>query len=306
MRGLNVICVFCLCLCLAPKVDAQENSNREEARRLFLEGVEHFRGEDYPAALASFEASYQIRESKTVLYNIAMCQQALFRFPEAIDNFEIYLRRWSSQIDPERQQEVRSRIEQMQSRLFLLTIEVSVEGAEVLVDGISRGRSPLDAPIRLGLGSHRVEARLDGYSPATLEVSAPAPGSRTIRLEPEALSQTGTLTVEVDAPLAVLSINGEEVGSVPARRELDPGVYALEISAPGRISHEQEIRIATGQDLRLEIHLERREVVEPRRPFYRRWWFWTTVGVVVSGVVVGATVAATNDDNIGDRDVWLP
>jgi hypothetical protein len=28
------------------------------------------------------------------------------------------------------------------------------------------------------------------------------------------------------------------------------------------------------------------------RPIYKRWWFWTVTGVVVAGVVVGATVGA--------------
>jgi hypothetical protein len=35
-------------------------------------------------------------------------------------------------------------------------------------------------------------------------------------------------------------------------------------------------------------------------PFYTRWWFWTGVGVVVAGGVVGALVARSNRGEVGD------
>ena len=35
---------------------------------------------------------------------------------------------------------------------------------------------------------------------------------------------------------------------------------------------------------------EQANIVEPRRPVYRRWWFWTILGVVVAGAVTAGTV----------------
>jgi hypothetical protein len=45
-----------------------------------------------------------------------------------------------------------------------LTIEVNVAGAEVLIDGVSAGTSPLADAVFVEPGAHRVEAKHEGYA----------------------------------------------------------------------------------------------------------------------------------------------
>jgi hypothetical protein len=36
------------------------------------------------------------------------------------------------------------------------------------------------------------------------------------------------------------------------------------------------------------------------RPFYKQWWFWTAVGVVVAGGTLGTVLALTGEEGIPD------
>ena len=42
--------------------------------------------------------------------------------------------------------------------------------------------------------------------------------------------------------------------------------------------------------------IRQRETPPPSRPFYKRWWFWTAVGVAVAGATVGTVIALQPED----------
>jgi len=281
-----------------------------EARQLFERGVELFSEENYPAALVAFQSSYELRESPVVLFNIAMCQRAIFRFPDAIDSFREYLRRWGEDVGRERRDEVEELVGEMNAQLLLLTVNVSVTGAEVLLDGELVGSAPLSEPLRLGPGEHVVEARAPGHDSARTELTVTGRGERAITLVPRPLHQTGRLRVTADAEGAQLVVDGEEPQQLPTELELSEGAHTIEVTAPDHEARNLEIEIAIGETHNLEVHLEPSEVepgIEPvRRPWYATWWFWTAVGVVVTGGVVAGVVVGTAEDDWGAWDVRLP
>ncbi len=294
---------------LGPSAAAEEG-RFAEARRLFEQGVELFGQENYPAALATFEASYALRESPVVLFNIAMCRRALFRFPEAIDSFETYLQRWGEGLDPEQRAEVDALLAEMRARLFYLTVGASVDGAEVLVDGQRVGQVPLAGPVRLGPGEHVIEARAPQHEPVRERITVTGPGSRTLELTLRRQERPGRVRITADAEGARLRLDGEDRGSLPAELELAPGTYTIEVSAPGFTARREPIEVAAGENRSLELHLEPEAepppAEPPGRPWYRTWWFWTAVGLVVAGGVVAGAVAGTAERDWGTWDVRLP
>jgi hypothetical protein len=70
--------------------------------------------------------------------------------------------------------EVREALEQVRASIGRLRVSANVEGAEVRVNGVLVGRTPLREPMRLGVGRVTVELRLPGYRTATREVSIDA------------------------------------------------------------------------------------------------------------------------------------
>jgi hypothetical protein len=83
-----------------------------QAKARFLEGIELVEQEKYQEALAAFEDSYRIYPKASVLFNIGMCQKALFKWNEAISTFEKYLNS-TDERNPERRLDAEKAIEEM-------------------------------------------------------------------------------------------------------------------------------------------------------------------------------------------------
>ncbi len=212
----------------------------DRARELFVRGTELFRSENYEGALAAFVESYEINAVNSVLYNMAMCQMALFHYVESIGSFRRYLAAGGDRVPAERREEISRHVADMESRLGELRLSGIPEGAEVSLDGelLPRDR----------WASQRVRT----------------------------------------------------------------GRHSLRVAAPGFREQIRQVEVTTGDATVLEIDLELEEspVVPPgRRPVYRRWWFWTIIGVaVVGGAATGVAVGMSNQDELGNGDwnVRLP
>lgn len=61
-----------------------------------------------------------------------------------------------------------------------IVVEVDVEGAEVIVDGVSRGYAPLPGGFDVAAGEHVVEVRASGYEKYVANVVAPAAESTPV------------------------------------------------------------------------------------------------------------------------------
>ena len=67
----------------------------------------------------------------------------------------------------------------------------------------------------------------------------------------------------------------------------------MSVVKEGFSSHEQLVRAEKGQNLNIQVALE--EVQAPTA-FYKKTWFWSTVGaVVLAGAATGIAVAASSD-----------
>ena len=88
---------FLLTSCPVQGGQNKETSHQDavEAENLFEKAVGLFQKEEYEAALENFKASYELKPIVGVLFNIAMCERALFRYADAIRTFEAFL----SQVD---------------------------------------------------------------------------------------------------------------------------------------------------------------------------------------------------------------
>ena len=124
--------------------------------------------------------------------------------------------------------------------------------------------------------------------------------------------------VTVDCPVrgAVVSVDGHEVGRTPLEHALylDPGDHTLRVARAGQALFQRTLSMVNGGHtiLSIPLRLESRRspaapVITPLapaprpRPFYKKWWFWTAVGAVVAGAVVGGVVASQT----GGSD-WVP
>src|SRR5207244_312856 len=86
---------------------------------------------------------------------------------EAVEAFERYLAEGGAEIPARRRMAVRTEIETQSARIGTIDVRTAPLGAEVFVDGVSVGRTPLPKPIRVAAGRHRVQATLAGRGAET-------------------------------------------------------------------------------------------------------------------------------------------
>ncbi|NMC69108.1 MAG: tetratricopeptide repeat protein [Myxococcales bacterium] len=158
-----------------------------EASRSFEIGMRLMEEQNWAGALAAFQRAYDLAPHYAVLFNIGYCQKQLQRYPEALEAFQRYLSEGGDRIRPEKRAEAEQAIADLQIFLSRVRIVVSVDGAQVFVDGVPRGTSPLAEPLVLGAGHHVVEARAAEHRDARAEFDLGGAEEREVTLALERL-----------------------------------------------------------------------------------------------------------------------
>lgn len=126
-------------------------------------------------------------------------------------------------------------------------------GAEVTVNGIVRGRSPIqvkDVP----KGRATVRLRMAGYAEETRELAVNAGDSQTLSVSLKGLA--GTLGLTTLPPGGRLYVNGEFAGKSPVTLfKLAPGDYEVRAEAEGYAPLTRTVTIANGASAREEFRL---------------------------------------------------
>ena len=136
---------------------------KQKAKNLFIKGVESFAVENYPDALTYFQESYDAFAKPNVLYNIGMCHRALFDFKSAINTFQRYLIEAGYDAPPDKYAQVEALIGEMESSLGKVTVTVNENGADIYIDAMKVGVSPMHEIVSLNAGTHLIEAKKEGF-----------------------------------------------------------------------------------------------------------------------------------------------
>ena len=269
----------------APPAPAVEDPAAAEAKKHFQQGIALYNDGNYAAALTEFEAAYRARPAAAVLYNIGLTQKSLFRYVEAIDSIERYLKE-SAQIAPEQRKMAEQQVAEMRALLAPVAITFDPPSAGVLVDGRPLGQ-PL-AGAKLASGSHTIEVSADGYKPQKRDVLVTAGQPLALAFKLDLIPKTAHVHVNASKPNAVVRVDGKSVGVAPLDLELPGGGHQLEVSAAKYNPWRSELVITPGIARTVDANLERTAHV------YEKWYFWTPIAVVVAGAAVGLGVGLTS------------
>ncbi len=136
-----------------------ESQARTEAAERFQKGLAFYGEGDFQLALIEFERAHQLVPDFRVLYNIGQVAIQLGRFARARTALEAYLREGNAQLDEERRAAVSKDLEMLRGRTAFLVVSGAPDGAEVLIDELPQGETPLAGPLLLDAGEHRVVVR---------------------------------------------------------------------------------------------------------------------------------------------------
>jgi hypothetical protein len=254
------------------------------ANEAFQRGLVLTQREAFLDALAAFQEAYRLYPTAAVLYNVAYCQRALGEYVTALATFEDFLSRDLTGVAATRREEAEQFARELRARLAHIVVALPAAqrvGTEVLLDGrpLEIGASG-EANATVNPGRHTLTARRDGYRP--LFDDRRVPDGATVRIDVQLQPMPAHVRVTANVAHAAVRIDGHGVGFSPYDADIDPGPRNLEVIARGYIAHRAALNLLPGQNARVAAQLSAEPIA-----IYRRWWFWSALGVVVTGVVVG-------------------
>ena len=135
-----------------------------------------------------------------------------------------------------------------------VTVQSEPEGAEVLVAGEARGRTPLE--LELMAGSHRIELRHPGFKPWVSDLQARA--NEPVTLGPVRLGlPDGRLAVKSSPSGASVTVGGAYRGRTPLEIDVRPDVpQVVSVQREGFAPAHREVSVAPGGRAAVELALE--------------------------------------------------
>ncbi len=174
-----------------------------------------------------------------------------------------------------------------------LDIRGPYAGAEVFIDGDSKGHLPMD-PIGLEPGEHAVRVSLPGYTELT-EVATVHPGRRTV-LEVNLMAVSMIAHVASQPTGAQVFVDGRFAGNTPVDLDMVEGGHSVRIHEADYRDVVRHVDAVAGHHDTIQVTLtelsadERpRIIIQPKHPtWYTRPLTWVLVGG--GAVAVAATV----------------
>jgi tetratricopeptide (TPR) repeat protein len=168
---------------LAPVHAAFAQDANAEASGHFDRGVSFYRDGDYTAAMVEFKKAYEVDANYRVLFNLGQTSRELRDYASALRSFDRYLAEGGTKIDAERRKRVEGWVTELRGKIGNLTVTSNVEGAEVSVDDIVVGTTPLAAPVIVNAGRRKVSLVKSGYAPRAQLVDVAGTETKEVRLD---------------------------------------------------------------------------------------------------------------------------
>lgn len=178
-------CVFAVSLlatiCARDAAADDPASATHEAARHFERAVTLYGETDYQGALAEFRRAYALSPNPTVLYNIGEAEFQLQDYAGALAAFTRYL----AEAPPGagHRGEVESNLEVLRGRVGHLGIATAPPGADVAIDDVPVGKTPLAERALVSVGHRKVTASLPGRTPVVRYVDVAADDNANVTLE---------------------------------------------------------------------------------------------------------------------------
>ncbi|HTM22957.1 MAG TPA: hypothetical protein VL172_20685 [Kofleriaceae bacterium] len=256
-----------------PPKKAPTEADRKLAEEKLRSAAEMYARGDRLGAVPLFEEAYGIYPTPIILYNLGKAYHGVGRNGLAHRTLARYLRE-DKAIKPERKAEVDRLQAELEQVVGLIDVEVSANGVQITVDGDEVGTAPLPGAVAVEPGVHLVVAIKDGKELASRQVAV-GTGKR------------------VTAQLAFIA--GPEDDSIVKPRDNHPLVPPPHGTGTGAVGDDDD-------DLGLGVQ-QRHDDRRGGAPIYKKWWFWTGIGVAV---VAASVFAITRDrGTINDLDPSL-
>jgi hypothetical protein len=239
---------FLLCFSiLAVAQAAVAGDIRKEAADRFDRGLRLFNEGDNPGALLEFKSAYQLSGEPSILVNVGLVYAEMGRPVDAVEALDKALARPAG--IPEAQVERARRVRDEQSaRIGRLLITTNVP-AQIEIDNLVVGRTPMPAPIPVASGLRLLAVVAPGQVPVHQEVGIVSGQQTDVAVQLLPLQGAlAHLMVRASLPGADVVVDGKLVGRtpMPTSLALPPGRHEVTLRRPGYRATPVDITLADG------------------------------------------------------------
>ena len=211
----------------APK-GAAETPIMAEARRHFEVGLAMLKERNFGAALTEFRESYALGHRPSALRNIAQCQREMHEYAAAFGSLELLLSAHGGELKPADRPAIQRALEELRQLTALVDVRVTPAGADVFVDGVKQGVTPLER-MRVDAGTRKLRVTKAGFEPVEKTLEIVSMRDTTVTAELPAEVTTGRLVVrEMSGIPVTVFVDGKSVGMAPYEADLAPGAHVVE------------------------------------------------------------------------------
>lgn len=152
------------------------------AKQSFSAGLELLKKANFQGAAKEFERSISIYPTKSGLFNLANCYFETSRYIEAMGAIGQLKEKFGSDLDDDWLSDISVFEQKIDEFVLKLSLEVNIDGAEVVIDGGTATVTPINTPIVLGVGEHEISVSRKGYESEIVNIGADMAGEQHLNL----------------------------------------------------------------------------------------------------------------------------
>jgi hypothetical protein len=259
---------------LSESLTGQAKADYDAGRLLFGD-------DDFAGSLVKFQRAFDHVHDVRLLWNMAVCEKNLRHYARVLRLLERYQREGDQVMSPAHRAEVAEVLATVRSLVSTVHINVQPDEAELLVDEVPAGTTPLREPLWVDLGERRIRIRKLGFKDQVIAQDFAGASELTfdVTLQPEA--HEGQLAISAASGDSI-SVDGKVMGQGQWQGTLSSGQHSVRISAPGKRAYVQELLVEDDKKRSLYITLE------PEKSAGLWPLFWVGAGVVAAaGLATG-------------------
>jgi hypothetical protein len=266
---------------LAETLTGVAKSEYEAGRLLYADG-------DYAGASLKFQRAYEESKDPRLLWNTAAAEKNLRHYAKVVELVERYVAEGGSRLKPEDIAEADALLATVRAFISTVTLDVQPEGADIFVDDVKVGVSPLPKPVLIDMGEHRIRVSKEGFQDfnATQSLQGGAPFSLMVALQ--AVVHQGRFRI-VASPGETILVDGKQVGSGEWEGVLPSGIHSVTVQAAGKRTYQSDVAVQDNQTASVRVSLESATPAAAKDDKGSMTWLWIAGGAVLAtGLGVGA------------------
>ncbi|MFH1436843.1 MAG: tetratricopeptide repeat protein [Pseudomonadota bacterium] len=196
--------------------------NEMQAKEFYDRGKTLYSVGDYSGALESFQSAFDLHPHHRMRYNLGLCYAKLGERAKAAEELEQFVIGEGANIDPGIAGQVSTLLDEITKKIGVIYVTVAVNGADIFVDNVWRGKSQLQRGLYVKPGEHTVRIEtVDGFEWKGL-IAVKAGENREIDIK------AGDFRVKGTAELTeYLPVDSRPARSAPAPGKKKPGKNAI-------------------------------------------------------------------------------